>query len=88
MIGDGGVIGWLLPETIEFPDDGQPTLAYTTIKYKVSGATVDDCNLVWLTTATQAEVRSLAKDVIRADIITKLGLTIPKAQIKMLNSPE
>ena len=88
MIGDGGVIGWLLPETIEFPDDGQPTLAYTLIQYKVSGATADNCNLAWLTTATQAEVRSQAKDAIRADIISKYGLTIPKAQIKMLNSPE
>lgn len=88
VIGDGGVIGWLLPETIEFPDDGQPTLAYTTVNYKVSGATVDNCNLAWLTTSTQAEVRSLAKDTIRADIIAKLGITIPKANIKMLNSPE
>lgn len=88
MIGDGGVIGWLLPETIEFPDDGQPTLAYTTINYRVSGATTDSCNLAWITTSAQAEVRSLAKDAIRADIIEKTGLTIPKAQIKMLNSPE
>lgn len=88
MIGDGGVIGWLIPETIEFPDDSQPTLAYTLIRYKVSGAAEESCLMMWFTTLTQAEVRSQAKDLIRADIIEKLGLTIPKAQIKMLNSPE
>ncbi len=88
MIGDGGVIGWLLPETIGFPDDSQPTLAYTLMQYAISQGPGDSCNLAWDTTWTQAEVRSAAKDAIRADIIAKLGLTIPKTQIKMLNSPE
>ena len=88
VIGDGGVIGWLIPESIEFPDDSEPTLAYTLIRYKVSGVNEDSCLLMWLTTLTQAEVRSQAKNTIRADIIAKFGLTSPLAQIKMLNSPE
>lgn len=88
MIGDGGVIGTLLPESIAFPDDSQPTLAYTTVAYYISQGAPDTCNLVWFTTQTAAEVRSAAKDAIRQDIIDKLGITIPKAQIKMLNSPE
>lgn len=88
MVGDGGVIGQLLFESIDFPDEGQPTLAYTTIQYKPSQGAVETCNLAWLTTLTQAEVRSAAKDAIRQDIIDKLGVTIPKAQIKMLNAPE
>lgn len=88
MVGEGGVIGWLLPDSIAFPDDSAPTAAYTTIQYKVSGGSDHTVNLPWMTTMTQAEVRSLAKDVIRQDIIEKLGITIPKTQIKMLNSPE
>ena len=88
VVGDGGVIGVLLPESIAFPDESQPTLAYTTISYYASQAEPASCNLVWFTTQTAAEVRSAAKDAIRADIIEKLGITIPKAQIKMLNSPE
>lgn len=88
MIGDGGVIGWLMPETITFPDESQPTLAYTSMQYKISPFSDGSVNLSWLTTMTQAEVRSLAKDVIRQDIIEKFGITVPKAQIKMLNSPE
>lgn len=88
LIGDGGVIGWMLPDSIVFPDDSQPTLAYTTVQYQVSQAAADTVNLPWFTTMTAAEVRSLAKDTIRQDIIEKLGITIPKAQIKMLNSPE
>lgn len=88
MIGDAGVIGQLLFESVDYPDPSQPTLAYTTIQYKPSLGTIESCNLVWFTTMTQAEVRSAAKDAIRQDIIDKLGITIPKAQIKMLNSPE
>ena len=88
VIGDGGVVGWMLPDSIAFPDDSQPTLAYTTVQYQVSQSPADTVNLAWLTTMTAAEVRSLAKDTIRADVIAKLGITIPKSQIKMLNSPE
>ena len=88
VIGDGGIIGWMLPDSIAFPDDSQPTLAYTTVQYQVSQSPSDTVNLPWYTTMTAAEVRSLAKDTIRADVIAKLGITIPKAQIKMLNSPE
>jgi hypothetical protein len=88
MIGDGGAIGWLVPETIEFPDDAQPTLAYTSIQYTASQASRESVNLAWDTSWTQAEVRSAAKDAIRADVIEKLGIAIPKTRIKMLNSPE
>jgi hypothetical protein len=88
MIGDGGVVGWLAPETVEYPDESQPTLSYIQLSYKGSGITQDSCNFVWMTNDTQANIRSTAKDRIRQDIIDKLGVTIPKAQIKMLNSPE
>lgn len=88
VIGDGGVIGWLAPETIAFLDEGQPTFATIQLAYKGSDVAQDSFSFSWLTTATQAEVRSQAKDAIRQDIIDKLGVTIPKANIKMLNSPE
>lgn len=88
VIGTGGVIGWMLPDSISFPNEGEPTFAYTTVQYRVSGGDDNSCTLSWYTTMTAAEVRSAAKDTIRQDVINKLGLTIPKAQIKMLNSPE
>lgn len=88
MIGDGGVVGWLMPETVEYPDEGQPTFCIIQVSYKGSGIAQDSFGFSWFTTATQAEVRTAAKDAIRADIIAKLGVTIPRAQIKMLNSPE
>lgn len=87
-IGDGGVVGELILASVVFPDDGQPTLCNTAIQYIASGAVIDTCTLVWFTTQTQAEIRSLAKDAIRQDIIDKRGIAIPKSQIKMLNSPE
>lgn len=89
VVGEGGVIGWMLPETISYPDDQDPLLAYTTVAFRVSQSQLDgSVNLVWRTNMTAAEARSAAKDAIRQDIIDKLGITIPKAQIKMLNSPE
>ena len=88
VIGDGGIVGWMLPDSIAFPDDSQPLLAYTTVQYRVSGGDDYTVNLVWMTNMTQAEVRSLAKDTIRAAVIETLGIAVPKAQIKMLNSPE
>ncbi len=88
MIGDGGVVGWLMPETVEYPDEAQPTMCVIQVSYKGSGIAQDSFGYTWMTTATQAEIRSGAKDAIRQDIIDKLGVTIPKAQIKMLNSPE
>lgn len=88
MIGDGGVIGWLAPETIAFTDEAQPTLATIQVSYKGSDIAQDSFGFNWMTTATQAEIRSLAKDAIRADILAKLGVSVPKANIKMLNSPE
>lgn len=88
VIGDGGVIAWLSPETIYYPDDEQPLMAQGTILYIPSGSGQDGCALRWMTNGTAAEIRSAAKDAIRQDIIDKLGVTIPKAQIKMLNSPE
>lgn len=88
MIGDGGVIGWLLPETTQFPSEATPTFAYIQIAYVISGSSQENCNLAFFTNGTQAEIRALAKDAIREDVIAKLGVTIPRAQIKMLNSPE
>ena len=88
VIGAGGVVGWLMPETVEYPDEGQPTLSYIQLAYKGSGIALDFCNFVWMTNDTQAAIRTAAKDRIREDIIDKLGVTIPRAQIKMLNSPE
>ncbi len=84
VIGDGGVIGWLAPETVSYPDDEQPTMALGTMLYIASGSGQDGCALRWLTTATAAETRSQAKDAIRQDIIDKLGITIPKAQIRVI----
>jgi hypothetical protein len=89
IIGEGGVIGWMLPETIQYPDDQDPLLAYTTVAYRVSQSNLDgSVNLIWRTNMTAAEVRNACKDAIRLDIIDRLGITIPRAQIKMLNSPE
>lgn len=88
VIGTGGVIGWMLPDSIAFPNEGEPTFAYTTVQYRVSGGDDYTVNLPWYTTMTAAEIRSAAKDVIRQDVIDRLGITVPKAQIKMLNSPE
>lgn len=88
MIGDGGVIGWLGPDTIAFLDEGQPTLATIQLSYKGAGIEQDSFSFDWITTATQAEIRSSAKDAIRQRIIDVLGVTIPKSAIKMLNSPE
>ena len=88
VIGEGGVIGWLAPETIAFLDEGAPTFATIQLAYKGSGIDQDSFSFSWFTTATQAEVRSAAKDAIRADIIAKLNVAVPRANIKMLNSPE
>lgn len=84
-----GVIGTLLPDTVAFQDPvAQPTLAAVQIQYIASPGVTEVTTMIWMTTMTQAEVRSLAKDTIRADIIQKFGVTVPKSQIKMLNSPE
>ena len=89
MIGEGGVIGWLQPENgVEFLDAAQPTQATMQLAYKGNGITETSFSFAWLTTATQAEARSQAKDAIRQNIIDTLGVTIPKANIKMLNAPE
>lgn len=88
VIGAGGVIGWLAPETIAFLDEGQPTMATIQLAYKGSDLAQDSFSFSWMTTATQGEIRSAAKDAIQADILSKTGVTVPKTQIKMLNSPE
>lgn len=88
VIGAGGVLGWLLPETIGFPSESEPMLANIQILYMVSGASQDTCNLVFMTNGTPSEIRTAAKIAIQDDILAKTGVTVPRAQIKMLNSPE
>lgn len=88
-IGDGGALGWIDPDTVEFPDEAQPTLCTMQLFYKVSGGgarvaipfTTD-------TTATQANIRSAMKDAIKADILTTFGVDIPKSASKTSNSLE
>lgn len=88
-VGDGGAVGWITPETIEFPDPGQPTLCYISLAYKVSGdGAVNQLNFVTDTTLTQAAIRSAAKDLIKQSILDTYGINIPKAAIKMSNSLE
>lgn len=88
VIGEGGVIGEFVASTVAYPDDSQPTLAYTEIIYRMSQAPDASVNYVWDTTWTPADIRSRAKDAIKADILLKTGLTTPKSAIKMMNSPE
>jgi hypothetical protein len=89
VIGDGGVIGWLQPENgVAFNDEGQPTLATMQLAYQGSDIPQVSFSFSWLTTSTQAEARSQAKDAIRQNIIDTTGVTIPKANIRMLNAPE
>ena len=87
-VGEGGVVATLLPETVAFPDEAQPTLVYTQASYITYGLPQTVCNIVWDTTWTQAAIRSSAKDQIRQHIIDTYAVAIPKASIKMLNNPE
>ena len=88
-VGDGGAIGWLFPESIEFPDSGAPTLCYIQMAYKVSGIAVPQTlTFISDTTLTQAAIRSSAKDTIKQHILDNFGINIPKSAIKMANSLE
>ncbi len=87
-VGEGGVVATLLPESVYFPDEAQPTLVYTTASYITYGLPQTQCNIVWDTTWTQGTIRSSAKDQIKQHILDTYFVDIPKASIKMLNNPE
>jgi len=88
-VGDGGAVGWIYPETIEFPDPGQPTFCYIQLSYKVSGdGAINTMNFVTDTALTQAAIRSAEKDLIKQSILDIYGINLPKSVIKMANSLE
>ena len=83
-IGDGGAYGWLTPQSMEFPDPGQPTLTYIPLVYRVSGESEQqNINFNMFTDWTTAVIRSTMKDLIKADILAKFGVNIPKSAIKV-----
>lgn len=88
VIGEGGVIGWFLEDTIAFLDDANPTFSTIQLSFKGYDIVQDSFSFDWVTTSTQAAIRSAAKDAIRQRIIDTLGVAVPRANIKMMNSPE
>ena len=88
-VGLGGAVGWILPESITFPDDGQPSLAYSNCVYKISRTDLNGSfNFVWDTGTGPLALRNQMKAAIRADLLEVFGLDIPVTKIKTMNNPE
>lgn len=84
-----GAVGWLGVENSVFNDPANPTVATIALFYRVSGDQGPNPIYVDVNTAdTQATIRSICKDAIKADILTTYGVTIAKSAIKMSNSLE
>ena len=84
-----GAVGWLGVEDTVFNDPANPTVATISLFYRVSGDQGQNPLFVDVNTAdTQANIRSICKDAIKADILTTYGVTIAKSAIKMSNSLE
>lgn len=84
-----GAVGWLGVEDTVFNDPANPTVATISLFYRVSGDQGQNPLFVDVNTAdTQATIRSICKDAIKADILTTYGVNIAKSAIKMSNSLE
>ena len=84
-----GAVGWLGVENSVFNDPSNPTVATIALFYRVSGDQGPNPIYVDVNTAdTQATIRSICKDAIKADILTTYGVNIAKSAIKMSNSLE
>lgn len=88
-VGAGGAVGWLEPGTVDFLDDGSPTIATAVLRYKIAQLDGDAAiSFTWDSASTALAIRSQVKQAVRASILAVYGIDIPVTRIKVLNVPE